>query len=236
MQVERRRLVPVALAVRVREAAVHRARRRRMPTRSCPCAAREHRVDDRFGGRQRRRRASARVDATVGRRSADADRRRVPAARRAVRRPRRRPRSRSAPGSPDSDSACDAWRAPRISRIVEIALGDAARLAHLAAVHPHEVGCLPPRTTRCTVSPATSAPIERRGELVEVVLHRQLAHAFSSAEHVDAGEHARRRRVADADRSATARPCRSTACRARCTVSALPTRARLRQKFALMPR
>ena len=168
LQVERRRLVPVALPQRVGEAAAHRTAGVDADEVETLAGA-EHGVDDFLGRRQRAaaRRArgphlgrdqEVRVGVELGQRGAQCrhrggDRRRILFQAAGQRQQMH--------GVPRPAHPVD----------LEVALRDEAGLAHLAAVQAHEVGLLGREPRGVDVAVGDEA-VEHGGEVVEVGLHR----------------------------------------------------------------
>ena len=114
------------------------------------------------------------------------------------------------------------------------ALLDVARLAHLAAVHPDEVGRLAGKRHRVRLA-GVKRRVGRACERIEMRFHARPARQSSPPNtstpvKTHAGDAWPTRMLCPGS------PLPQNGVPSTRTVSALPTRARLRQNFALMPR
>ncbi len=139
LQTECGSLVPVALAKRIREAAINGPASVEADQIRASCSI-EHRVDDRLGGRQR---SAADVACRIDR-GRDQQVRIVGDIRECRARCRDDGRDRAAIGCEVARQRNEVRRVARSANQVdvEVALRDGSGLADLAAIHPHEVGTL----------------------------------------------------------------------------------------------
>ncbi len=225
LQVEGRRLVPIALAERVGEAAMDRSAGVDADEIEAGCGT-EHRIDDRFGRRQGSAARGARrydigrdqqVRVLVHVRDDRAQRRDDRVQRLAV----------------FGDIAGERYPMRRMSLAadqldLEIALDDRARLPDLSAIHPDEVGGFGGEPRRVRLA-GNERSVEDRGEIVKIRFHQRRrrrdvpGRVHRSASEPDAPprrrtpRHPKRRTPATRVRRespAKARPCRNAATRA----------------------
>ena len=123
----------------------------------------------------------------------------------------------------------------------EVALDHASRLADLAVVQAHEIGCFRGERRRVSLARMNEA-VEHGGKIVKVGFHRRHAGGLFARRHHSAPPNTETSLNTQAGEAWPTRMACDGSPLPQCgvpstrIVPALPTRTRLRQKFALIPR